>query len=64
MKKTGNCHCGAVEFAIPFDKEFKKIRRCNCSISSRRGDVVCSVKFEDLVINKGQEKSLSINSQP
>ena len=56
MKKTAHCHCGAVEFAIPFDKEFKKIRRCNCSMCSKRGAVVSSVKVADLVINKGQEK--------
>jgi hypothetical protein len=54
--KIGHCHCGAVEFSIPFDGAFKKIRRCNCSMCARRGAVVASVDVEDLQIIKGRDK--------
>jgi hypothetical protein len=56
MRKIGNCHCGSVKFSIPFDGEFKKTRRCNCSMCARRGAVVASVKMEDLTIEDGEDK--------
>jgi hypothetical protein len=55
----GRCHCGAVEIEIPWDGEFKKLRRCDCSYCSRRWAVVASVRMGTLRIVKG-EASLSL----
>ncbi|MCB1197025.1 MAG: GFA family protein [Bdellovibrionota bacterium] len=49
-----NCHCGAVELALDVDK-LVKLRRCNCSICSRKGAVVASVKLEQLKVVRGQD---------
>lgn len=54
--KKGSCHCGAVEFEIPFHGEFENIRRCNCSMCARRGAVVGSVLLEDFKILKGEDR--------
>lgn len=53
---TGRCHCGAVEIQIPFDGNFHKLRRCDCSYCSRRWAVVASVKVGDLTVAKGEDK--------
>lgn len=54
-KKTGSCHCGAVKFEIPFSGEFQKLRRCDCSLCSKKWAVVASVPFEDFKILEGAE---------
>ena len=43
LRLTGRCHCGAVEIEIPWDGEFRKLRRCDCSYCARRWAVVASV---------------------
>ena len=53
---VGRCHCGAVEIQIPWDGEFHKLRRCDCSYCRRRWAVVASVKVEDLKVLKGEDK--------
>jgi len=53
---TGQCHCGAVEIEIPWDGEFNKLRRCNCSYCRRRWAVVASVKVGSLKVVKGEDK--------
>lgn len=57
----GRCHCGAVELSIPWNGEFIKPRRCDCSFCSRRSAVVASVKLADLRIEKGED-ALSLYS--
>jgi hypothetical protein len=52
----GRCHCGAVEIEIPWDGEFHKLRRCDCSYCRRRWAVVASVRVEDLKVLKGEDK--------
>lgn len=52
---TGRCHCGTVEIEIPWDGEFQKLRRCDCSYCSRRWAVVASVKVGELKVVKGEE---------
>ena len=52
---TGTCHCGGVEFTIPFDGEFVSAKRCDCSLCRRRWAVMASVKLDDLKIVKGEE---------
>ena len=54
-RKTGTCHCGAVELEITFDGEFEDIRHCNCSLCRRRSAYVASVALPDLKIIKGED---------
>jgi len=54
--KIGNCHCGAIHFQVDLPNGLEEIRRCNCSMCSRRGAVVASVKLEGLKILKGEDK--------
>ncbi|MBT3426071.1 MAG: GFA family protein [Gammaproteobacteria bacterium] len=49
------CHCGAVELNLTMPNGLEKLRRCNCSICSRKGAVVASVKIENLEVTKGRE---------
>ena len=56
MKKVGTCHCGTVEFEIPFDGDFKNIRKCDCSLCSKKWAVVASVPVEELKVLKGADK--------
>ena len=57
MKKkiTLNCHCGEVQLDLYLPNGFEKIRRCNCSICSRKGAVVSSVLKKNLTVVKGQK---------
>ena len=52
---VGRCHCGAIELGIPWDGEFHKLRRCDCSYCSRRWAVVASVKVGSLKVIKGED---------
>ncbi|WP_321337138.1 GFA family protein [Breoghania sp.] len=49
------CHCGSVEIELTLPNELEKLRRCNCSLCSRRNAVVASVDLENLRIVKGAE---------
>ena len=55
MKKTvrATCHCSAVELELTLPNGLEKLRRCNCSMCSRRNAVVASVTLENLKIIKG-----------
>ena len=49
----GKCHCGAVRFEVK--TSIKNLRRCNCSICSRKGFVMGTALLEELTISKGKE---------
>ena len=49
----GKCHCGAVRFEVK--TSIKNLRRCNCSICSRKGFVMGTALLEELTITKGKE---------
>ena len=49
----GKCHCGAVRFEVKTN--IKNLRRCNCSICSRKGFVMGTALLEELTITKGRE---------
>lgn len=53
--KTGSCHCGAVQFEVTLPNGLEKLRRCNCSLCTRKGAVMASVLIENLKVTKGQE---------
>ncbi|GAB2668748.1 GFA family protein [Arenimonas aestuarii] len=54
--EKGRCHCGAVEFEVDLENGFENIRRCNCSICSRKGAVMAGVPIERLRVVKGVDK--------
>jgi hypothetical protein len=56
QRLIGTCHCGAVEIAIPWDGEFRKLRRCDCSYCARRWAVVASVLVDELEVVKGADR--------
>jgi len=53
--KTGRCHCGAVEFEVQLDNGFEQLRRCNCSLCSRKGAIMAGVPVSALTVTKGAE---------
>ena len=53
---TATCHCGAVELALYLPQGLANLRRCNCSICSRRNAVVASVAVADLQVVRGHEE--------
>ena len=55
MKKKSSCHCGSVQLILTMPNGLEKVRRCNCSICSRKNAVVASVKIENLEVVKGKE---------
>ena len=57
--RKATCHCGAVELQINFSEGLQNIRRCDCSICSRKGYVMSSVPIANLRVVTGSE-SLSL----
>lgn len=53
------CHCGAVELALNLPNGLVDMRRCDCSMCSRRGTIAATVPLEDLEVVKGAD-SLSL----
>ena len=49
----GKCHCGSVKFEIKTN--IQGLRRCNCSICSRKGFVMGTALIDELVITSGKE---------
>jgi hypothetical protein len=49
------CHCGSVEIKLLLPNGLENLRRCNCSICSRKNALVADVKMENLKILKGEE---------
>lgn len=53
--KIGRCHCGAVEFEIDYSGDYEKLRRCDCSLCSKKWAVVASVPVDKLKVIKGAD---------
>lgn len=53
--RKGTCHCGSVEFEVDLENGFENVRRCNCSICSRKGAVMAGVPLDRLRVTKGAE---------
>ena len=53
---TGTCHCRAVQFEVDLDHGFENLRRCNCSICSRKGAVMAGVTLDRLRVVRGRDK--------
>ena len=50
------CHCGSVELELTLPNGFENLRKCNCSICSRRNAVVASVSINNLKVVKGESE--------
>ena len=53
MKKTGQCHCGAVKFEVFLSDENIELNRCNCSLCRKKGAVMTSVPISNVEILEG-----------
>ena len=49
----GSCHCGVIKFQMNIS--LKDLRRCNCSICSRKGFVMGSAPVDVLTIISGKK---------
>ena len=54
-EKKSSCHCDSVQLIFTMLNDLQKLRRCNCSICSRKNAVVASVKIANLEVVKGKE---------
>ena len=54
--ERGTCHCKAVEFEVELVNGFENLRRCNCSLCSRKGAVMASVPVDRLRVVRGEDK--------
>tara|TARA_B100000482_G_C12459543_1_gene240335 strand:+ start:21 stop:416 length:396 start_codon:yes stop_codon:yes gene_type:complete len=64
MKQLLTCHCQSIEIELQLPNGFEKLRRCNCSICSRRNAVMGSVSAQNLTVLKGESflKEYSFNT--
>lgn len=49
----GKCHCGKVKFEV--NTIIKDLRRCNCSICSRKGFVMGTAYTNELTVTSGKQ---------
>lgn len=56
------CHCNSVELELILPNGLEKLRRCNCSICSRRNAVVASVTIDNLRVVKGSAELKGVSS--
>ena len=57
----GSCHCGVIKFKI--NTNLRDLRRCNCSICSRKGFVMGSAPIELLTIYIWQKISINLQME-
>lgn len=53
--RKASCHCGSVELEIEFTDGLQNIRRCDCSLCSRKGYVMAAVPATNLKVVKGED---------
>jgi hypothetical protein len=56
---AGQCHCGAVRFAVTLSDGFNSIRRCTCSYCRMRGAVVVMAEMGGIEIIEGEDSLTS-----
>ncbi len=52
----GKCHCGAVEFEVRSENGPVGMKRCDCSLCSRKGAIMATSLLADLRVTKGEDK--------
>ena len=55
VRRSGQCHCGAVRFEATLSDGFNTIRRCTCSYCRMRGAVAVSAEIGGISILQGEE---------
>lgn len=55
-KHKASCHCGSVELELDLPDGLIDVRRCDCSLCSRRGAVAASIPLSAINIKKGADK--------
>lgn len=50
-----SCHCALVQFELFLPNGLEQLRRCNCSMCSKRGAIVASVGLNAIKITKGKD---------
>ena len=55
MIKKGKCHCGAVSFEVELEDGLGEMRRCNCSLCSRKGAIMAFVSVDRLKVVEGAD---------
>lgn len=53
--KSASCHCGAVKFQVILEKGVGELRRCNCSLCTKKGAIMASVELGFLQVSHGFE---------
>ena len=51
-----SCHCGAVVLELALPDGLVDIRRCDCSLCSRRGAIAASVPLAGITILQGEDQ--------
>ncbi len=54
--RRGTCHCGAIEFEVELVKDLEDLRRCGCSLCSRKGAIMASVPLASLRVIRGADE--------
>lgn len=52
----GKCHCGAVEFEVHSEAGPEALKRCDCSLCTRKGAIMATALLADLTVTKGIDK--------
>ena len=55
QRRSGRCHCGAVQFSAVLSEGLQAPRRCSCSMCRMRGAVVVSAALDGIEITQGEE---------
>src|SRR5688572_14597956 len=53
MSHQGSCHCGAIKYQV--DAAIDKALECNCSICSRKGQLLAFVTEDQFKLQQGAE---------
>lgn len=54
-KHRASCHCGSVELELDLPNGLVEVRRCDCSLCSRRGAIAASIALSGIHVIKGTE---------
>lgn len=54
-KHRASCHCGAVEMELDLPEGLVDVRRCDCSMCSRRGAIAASIPLNGIRFIKGED---------
>ncbi len=53
---NGQCHCGAVRFAVDLPEGLASARRCTCSLCGMRGAVAVTGRLDNFQLLSGADK--------